>query len=70
MTDLEKPTIEDIDSILLGLPKLIELCQDYIDFCYSEDYHEDNDFKEYIFEKSLQVVYGDNVFDKLNKVNP
>lgn len=47
---------------------LLSLAQEYIDFEYSPDYHEDNDFSHYIFEQAIETIYGKDVFDKLNKL--
>lgn len=46
---------------------LLALCKDYVDYSISDDYHEDNDYKHYIFETALETIYGEDVFKKLNQ---
>lgn len=43
-----------------------KICQQYIDFVASKDYHEDNDFKDYIFETALEDVFGADVWKFIN----
>lgn len=52
----------------INLEKVLEACEDYIDFLDSEEYYEDGleDLENYIFEASLTAVYGDDVFDWVN----
>lgn len=63
---MEKPNImRDID---IDLEPLKKICQQYMDFVDNdEEYHEDNDFKHYIFETAMQTLYGENVWDWINK---
>ena len=63
---MEKPNLlNDKEIDLKGLKKI---CQDYIDFIDNdEEYYEDNDFSEYIFEKAMQTFFGNNVFEWINK---
>ena len=62
-TTLEKPTqLKETD-----LSKLREVCQNYIDFIDNDsEYHEDNDFSNYIFEQALEVIYGEDVWNFVN----
>lgn len=39
-------------------------------FCFGDEFHEDNDFPHYIFEKIMTVLYGDDIFEKINAVTP
>lgn len=50
----------------IDLEALKKICHDYLDYVDSEDYSEDNDFSEYIFETAMQTFYGENVFDWIN----
>lgn len=62
---MENPEIKkDID-----LEKVLEACKEYIDFLDSEDYHEDgiDNYEHNIFEKSLEAIYGEDVFDWVNE---
>ena len=43
--------------------ELVELCKQYMGFLDSDDYCEDNDFSQYIFETALTALYGKGVFD-------
>lgn len=48
---------------------LRDLCQQYIDYLTSDEYHEDSDYDHYIFEKALEAVFGINVWDYVNNIN-
>jgi hypothetical protein len=52
----------------INLDELIKICQEYIDFIDNdEEYYEDNDFDQYIFEKAMETIFGENVFEYINK---
>ena len=52
----------------VNLEELRKICQEYIDFVDSDDeYYEDNNFDQYIFEKAMIALYGENVFKWLNE---
>ena len=58
---LEKPDFE----------KLTKLCQRYIGYIDSdEEYQEDNDYEHYIFEASLEAIFGENVWEFINNRLP
>jgi len=43
---------------------LCGLCQKYIDFINDDEkYHEDNDYAHYIFEKTLETIYGKKIWN-------
>lgn len=46
---------------------LKELCKEYMDFLFSDAWYEDNDYKEYIFEKVIETFYGRDIFKEINK---
>ncbi len=50
------------------LDELKELVKEYIDFLYSDEWYEDNDYHQYIFEKTIEAFYGKNIFKELNKL--
>ena len=50
----------------INLDRLKEICQNYIDYIDSDDFHEDNDFEYFIFETALEAIYGVNIFDYIN----
>ena len=62
-TALIKPTqLKETD-----LSELREVCQNYIDFIDNDvEYHEDNDFSNYIFEQALEVIYGKDIWNFVN----
>ena len=61
---MEKP--KQLEQI--NLDELIKICQEYIDFIDNdEEYYEDNDFDQYIFEKAMETIFGENVFEYINK---
>ncbi len=61
---MEKPT----QLIQVNLDELRKICQEYVDFVDSDDeYYEDNNFDQYIFEKAMMVLYGKDVFNWINE---
>lgn len=54
------------DSLRL-LNELTSVCIKYINYIWSDDYHEDNDYKHFIFEAAMEAIYGDGIFNKINK---
>lgn len=46
--------------------ELVSLCKDYLTFVSGPNYHEDNDYKSYIYEKALTTFFGNKVFDFIN----
>ena len=53
---------------VIDLSPLIKTCQEYIDFVYGNEYHEDNDYEHFIFESALITIYGDKIFDTINAI--
>lgn len=50
------------------LTALRKICQDYIDFIDNdEEYHEDNDYNQYVFETALETIFGKDVYEYINK---
>ncbi len=45
---------------------LRDICQQYIDYIDSEEYHEDNDYDHYIFQATMEAVYGNNIWKFIN----
>lgn len=39
---------------------LIATCNDLVNYINSEDYHEDNDYKHFIYESALNAIFGEN----------
>ena len=60
----EKPKqLETID-----LEMLRNICQEYIDFVDNDDvYYNDNDYDHYIFETALTTIFGNDIFEYINK---
>jgi hypothetical protein len=59
---MEKP--KRLDTI--DVEKIITICQDYIDFVDSDDFHEDNDYHHYISETAIKAVFGPDVWKFIN----
>lgn len=59
----DKPIIIDSPN----LNNLKQQCQQYIDFVFSDKYHEDNDYETYIAESAIETLFGDDIYDKINK---
>lgn len=61
---MEKP--KQLEQI--NLDELRKICQEYIDFIDNdEEYYEDNDFDQYIFEKAMMTIFGENVFEYIDQ---
>lgn len=60
---MDKPKeLETID-----LEALRKICKEYIDFIDNdEEYHEDNDYEYYLYEVSLEAVFGENIWEFIN----
>ncbi len=62
MSNTEKPIkLKEID-----LDKLINVCQEYIDFVDNENYSDDNDYEHFIYAVALKSVFGEDVFEFIN----
>ena len=61
----DKPTLVLKGTVCVDL---VEACQDYIDFRYSDESNDDeaSDYENAIFEAALETFYGKDVFEKLN----
>lgn len=46
--------------------ELLEQCQKYIDFMASDEYYSDNDYAHYIYEATIEAVYGPDVWKWIN----
>jgi len=64
---MEKPV--KLDRKDISLESLEVECQEYIDYVFSDGYHEDNDFSHYIFETAIETFFGKNVWKKINEAN-
>jgi len=49
------------------LTKLKNLVKDYVTYCSSDEYHEDNDYGHYIFEEAVTAFYGEEIWDLINQ---
>ncbi len=49
--------------------RIQKICDDYLAYYRSLEYHEDNDWQYYIYETVLKAVYGNDIFDKLRAVD-
>jgi hypothetical protein len=49
--------------------EITEACEEYLLFLTSEQYNEDRliDYENNIFEKALEAVYGEDVWDFVNE---
>lgn len=65
-TDAARP--QPLDNPKFG--RLIDTVEDYMHYCHNEDYCEDNDYRQYVFEEALAAVYGPDIFTYLNRITP
>lgn len=62
---MKKPLQIEEDKV--DLTALKEICQSYIDFVDNdEEYHEDNDYSHYIFETTMEALFGKGVWNFIN----
>lgn len=49
--------------------RVLEFAKDYVEYCLSDEYHEDRtrDWNAYAMDTILLVVYGENVYEELEK---
>lgn len=40
-----------------------------VDDHLKEDYHEDNDNEHYAYEAAMKLAFGDDIFERLSKIN-
>lgn len=62
MININNPEIQQNIDLL----DLKNVCQEYINYINSEEYHEDNDYKHYIYETALETIFGKDVWDFVN----
>lgn len=80
MTDLSQFTEEQLEKelerrkikrpVLNSNPnfsQVIRLTEDLINDVLSGEYHEDNDYKQYIYEEVMTALYGSTLWDFFNK---
>jgi len=61
-TEIIKPTLKE-NPDLAALRKLIN---EYIDYIDSDEYHEDNDYRYYIYEAAIEAYLGVEFWGWLN----
>lgn len=49
--------------------RIQKICDEYLENYKSESYHEDNDWHYWIFEATLGAVFGNEVWEKLRKID-
>lgn len=53
-------------NLTYNINDLKAICQSYINYVDSDNYHEDNDFKHYIFETAIETFFDKDVWKFLN----
>jgi hypothetical protein len=62
---MEKPKQKTV----INLKELEKSCQEYLDFIDNdEDYNEDelDDYKQFVFERAMEAVFGNEVWEFVN----
>ena len=69
LEELEKRRKEDIPKSLTSIntAKLEKTINQYFEFLVSDDYCEDNDWDNEIFEMAVATFYGPDIWDWINK---
>jgi CRISPR/Cas system CSM-associated protein Csm2 small subunit len=62
---MDKP----VPRAVIPFENIVKVVKEYVDFLDSDDYHDDklHDFKHYIFEASMEAVYGEEVWNYINR---
>jgi hypothetical protein len=55
--------------IVIDVKELVVACDEYMEYLKSGERHEDKDgdYKNTIFEKALEAVFGKNIWDEIRK---
>lgn len=64
----ELPAPLGVDKI--DISSIRNFAVDYVKFRLSDKYHEDHEYENYAFEKMIQSVYGEDIFQILEKIKP
>lgn len=48
------------------LTALQKLCAEYMEFLISDEYHEDNDYHQFIYEAAIEALYGKDIWTFIN----
>jgi hypothetical protein len=63
---MEKPKQLELEAI--DLQELRNICQEYINFVDDDtEYHEDNDYKQFIYEVAMETIFGPDIWKFINK---
>lgn len=52
---------------IIDTSRLMEMCGNYIDSLWGDDDHNDEDWDHPIYETAMEILFGDDIFDKINK---
>ena len=52
----------------IKIDKLVKCTEDYVDFILSDNYHDDNDYRQFIFEEAIKAVYGTGFWKWMNNI--
>lgn len=50
------------------MDNLRKLCEEYLAFLASDEYHEDNDYDHHIFEAAMKAVFGEGIWDRVHNL--
>lgn len=59
---------QPLDYHKVDLINIIKSCEDYMKYLHSDEYHEDNDYPQYMFEDMMKAVYGKDIFKYIRKL--
>ena len=63
----ESPKPEMLPDDQIDLEEIKVNLQSCIDEIWNDDYHEDNNNATYAYETAMQVFFGEDIWDKINK---
>ncbi len=63
----ELPKPEMLPDSEMDLSVLKEILQSCIDEIWGDNYHEDNDNAQYVYESAIEAFFGEGIWDKINE---
>ncbi len=54
---------------MMDIEKLQKMCEEYLAFRESDEYHEDNDWSVFIYEAALEAVLGSGIWERFREID-
>ena len=60
---MEKPKQLEV----IEIDRIKKICQEYVDYIEIKEYHDDNDYRYYIYETVIESVFGTDFWKYLSE---